>query len=156
MVSVLYLLAIVAINFGFEHYAPITLPTGDMWPPMSLAVGIIFVLRDYAQREIGQHRVAVLMLVGATLSYYLASPALAAASLAAYVISETTDWAIYTYSPLTFRQRVVVSSVVSSPVDSAIFLYAIGVHSVSAVVLMTLSKWIGIAAVMSIRSRGQA
>lgn len=147
-----YLLAIVAINIGFEYVHPIKLPNGDIWPPMSLAVGAIFVLRDYAQREIG-HRVLLVMLLGAALSYVMASPFLAVASLMAYLVSEGVDWAIYSFSRWPFQRRVIVSSAISAPIDSAVFLWAIGVNSVSAVLLMTASKWLGIAALVSIQRR---
>lgn len=147
-----YLAAIVAINIGFEHTTPIALPNGDVWPPMSVAVGTIFVLRDYAQREIG-HRVLLVMLAGAVLSYLMASPALAAASLLAYLVSELTDWGVYTFTSWPFQRRVWMSSVISAPVDSAVFLWAIGVHSVTAVALMTASKWVGIAALMKIQNK---
>lgn len=153
--SLLYLLAIVAINIGFEHVHPIALPGGDLWPPMSLAVGTIFVLRDFAQREIG-HRVLLVMLVGAAISYVMASPALAVASLLAYLVSELTDWAVFTFTGWSLRKRVLVSSAIAAPVDSAVFLWAIGVHSVTAVALMTASKWIGILAVMWLHGRLRA
>ena len=141
-----------ALNIGFEHVHPITLSNGDVWPPTSLFVGIIFVLRDYAQKEIG-HRVLWVMLMGAALSFWMASPALAMASLLAYLASELVDWAIFTFSGWSLRRRVWVSSLASAPVDSLIFLSALGVHSYSAAVLMTLSKWLGIAALLAIQHR---
>jgi queuosine precursor transporter len=49
--TLLYLASIVLINIGF-----ICVPLIHGWPPMSLAVGLVFVLRDFAQREIG-HKV---------------------------------------------------------------------------------------------------
>lgn len=150
--TVIYLIAIVGINIGFEHVRPIMLPGGAMWPPMSLAVGTIFVLRDYAQREIG-HRVLLVMLAGAALSYLMASPALAIASLLAYLVSEMTDWAVFSFTHWPFGRRVWVSSAISAPVDSAVFLWAIGVESVLAVLLMTVSKWIGIAALVGLQRR---
>lgn len=150
--TIAYLITIVAINIGFEHTAPLILPNGDMWPPMSLAVGIIFVFRDYAQREIG-HRVLLVMLVGAALSYIMASPALAAASLLAYLVSETTDWAVYTFTRWPFKRRVWLSSAISAPVDSAVFLWALGIHPVSAVALMTASKLVGIAVLVTMQGR---
>lgn len=150
--TLIYLVAIVAINVGFEHVHPIALPNGDLWPPMSIAVGAVFVLRDYAQREIG-HRVLLVMLAGAGLSYFMASPALAAASLLAYLVSEMTDWAVFTFTGWPFGRRVWVSSVISAPVDSAVFLWAIGAESVLAVLLMTVSKWLGIAILVGLRRR---
>ena len=58
-----YVCLIVAVNYGFAVVPMIQLPTGDMFPPMSLVVGFIFVARDYAQRAVG-HWVIVAMLAG--------------------------------------------------------------------------------------------
>ena len=77
--SAAYLASMVLVNVGFAY-----VPLIHGWPPMSLAVGLVFVLRDFAQREIG-HRVILLMLAGAVLSYFMASPAIALASCAARV-----------------------------------------------------------------------
>lgn len=137
MFSVLYLATIVAVNVGFVH-----VPLIHGWPPMSLAVGLVFVLRDFAQREVG-HRVLLLMLAGAVLSYFMASPAVALASCAAYLFGELADWAVYTFSRRPLAQRVLLSSAVSAPIDSAVFLAAIGFLTVHGVVLMTLSKMLG-------------
>lgn len=149
MFSIAYLASIVAINIGFMLTVPVPLSTGDVWPPMSLFVGLVFVLRDYAQREIG-HRVLLLMVTGAALSYYLATPAIAAASLVAYLVSESLDWALYTFSPLSFARRVAVSSVIAAPIDSVVFLFALDAATPLAVALMTVSKLIGIAVVLRV------
>lgn len=150
--STAYLLSIVVINFGFVH-APII----HGWPPMSLAVGFVFVLRDFAQREIG-HRVLWIMLVGAVLSYWMASPAVAAASCAAYLAGETVDWLVFTYSGKPLHQRVVISSLASTPIDSAVFLGLIGYLSAWGVLLMTVSKMLGalLVAEMLRRRKGAA
>lgn len=137
MFSIYYLAAIVLCNIGFAH-----VPLINGWPPMSLAVGLIFVLRDFAQNEIG-HRVTLLMIVGAVLSYFMASPEIALASCAAYVASELVDWAVYTWSKRPLHQRVLLSSATSTPIDSAVFLMAIGHLSLTGVALMTASKMLG-------------
>ena len=134
MYSALYLISIVMINIGFVH-----VPLIYGWPPMSLAVGLVFVLRDFAQREVG-HKVLLIMLVGAVISYIMASPAVALASCAAYLVSELIDWAVYTFSKRPLAQRVLLSSALGTPVDSAVFLGLIGFFSVSGVLLMTASK----------------
>lgn len=134
MYSALYLLSLVLVNVGFVY-----VPLIHGWPPMSLAVGLVFVLRDFAQREIG-HKVLLLMLAGAVLSYFMASPAVAVASCAAYLVSEGIDWAVYTFSRKPLAQRVFLSSMLSTPVDSAVFLGLIGFFSVGGVALMTASK----------------
>lgn len=136
-----YVVLIVAINWGFS-VVPLAPLFGAMWPPMSLAVGLVFVVRDFAQRDIG-HRIWCAMLVAGVLSWFMASPAIAAASVAAFAISESADWAVYTFVKRPFAQRVLWSSVVSTPLDSAAFLYFIGHFSIVGVALMTLSKMIG-------------
>ena len=48
----LYVVAIVAVNWMFTAIAPWPTPLGDLYLA-NIVVGFIFVLRDYAQREIG-------------------------------------------------------------------------------------------------------
>jgi uncharacterized PurR-regulated membrane protein YhhQ (DUF165 family) len=144
--TIAYIIGILSVNYGFSLVPPVPI-LGEMWPPMSLAVGLIFVLRDFAQREIG-HRVIGAMLIGALLSYYLADPFVAVASVVAFLISETADWIVYTVSKRPLHQRIVISSAVGTPLDSAVFLAMIGYFSIGGVVLMTLSKMIGAFVVM--------
>lgn len=140
--AVLYALSIVLVNVGFTVVPLVFLPTGEMWPPMSLAVGLVFVIRDFAQRAIG-HRILLVMLVGAILSYFMASPFVALASMTAFAVSETVDWGVYTFARRPLEQRILLSSLLSTPIDSAIFLTMIGHLSVSGVVAMTASKMLG-------------
>jgi hypothetical protein len=152
MYSLIYVLFIVALNWGFSHVPVIPLPWGDVWPPLSVAVGAVFVLRDLAQREVG-HRVLGLMLFGAALSFWLADPHVALASLAAFAVSELVDWGVYSFANMDFKRRVLVSSCLSAPVDSAVFMWGIGVHSVTAVLIMTLSKFVGVAVAWKVSQR---
>ncbi len=147
----LYILGIVACNIAFDILPLVQLGELGAWPPASLIVGLGFVLRDYAQREVG-HKVIFAMLVGAALSYLLASPFVAFASLAAFLASEVIDWAVFTFSGKPFSQRILLSSAISTPVDSAVFLWLIGHFSITAVVLMTLSKMVGAAVVWKIQA----
>ena len=136
-----YIILIVLVNWGFT-VVPLIPILGEMFPPMSLAVGLIFVLRDFAQREIG-HKVIGAMLIGGLLSYFMADPFVAIASVTAFLISESADWAVYTWTKKPFAQIILISSIVSTPIDSAVFLAMIGHFSILAVVLMTISKMIG-------------
>ena len=136
-----YIILIVLVNWGFT-VVPLIPILGEMFPPMSLAVGLIFVLRDFAQREIG-HKVIGAMLIGGLLSYFMADPFVAIASVTAFLISESADWAVYTWTKKPFAQRILISSMVSTPIASAVFLAMIGHFSILAVVLMTISKMIG-------------
>lgn len=137
-----YILSIVAVNYGFTVVPLIPLPNGEMWPPMSLIVGFIFVIRDFAQREIG-HKILLAMLVGGVLSWFMASPEVAVASVVAFAVSELMDWAVYSFTGYRFSQRILLSSMISTPVDSVVFLGMMGLFSISNVIIMTLSKIIG-------------
>jgi len=148
--TIAYVALIVLINIGFS-VVPLVPVFGEMFPPLSLAVGLIFVARDYAQREIG-HKVIIAMLIAAVLSYIMASPFVAVASLAAFLVSEFADWGVYTWIKKPFAERILISSAVSTPLDSAVFLAMIGHFSILGVVLMTIAKMIGALVVWKIAS----
>jgi len=153
--TLLYVALIVLVNWGFTVVPLVPLPGGEMWPPMSLVVGLVFVARDYAQREIG-HKVIIAMLVSAALSYVMANPFVAVASLSAFLISEFADWAVYSFTRRPFSQRVLLSSLIGTPLDSAVFLAIIGHFSLVGVVVMTLSKMLGALAVWWLVRRREA
>lgn len=140
--TILYVALIVAVNYGFTVAPLVALPGGEMWPPISLAVGFVFIARDYAQREVG-HRVIIAMLAAGVISYFMSSPFVAVASVAAFLISEFADWAVYSFTGRTFARRVLLSSAVGTPIDSAVFLALIGQFSVIGVLAMTASKMLG-------------
>jgi len=140
--TLIYIALIVAVNWGFTVVPLVKMPGGEMWPPMSLVVGFIFVVRDFAQREIG-HRVLIAMLIGAALSYVMASPYVAIASAAAFLVSELADWLVYTVTKRPLSQRILFSSLLGTPIDSVVFLYGIGHLTVSGVAAMTASKLVG-------------
>lgn len=140
--SILYIAAIVVANIGFTYIPMIPLPFGEMFAPMSLLVGFVFVLRDFAQKELG-HKVLVAIAVGIGLSYVLADPFVAVASAAAFAISELTDWAIYTAYKKPLKDRILISSAISTPVDSAVFMLMLGFFSWYGLVVMVASKMLG-------------
>lgn len=150
-----YVALIVLVNWGFTVVPLVDLPGGEKWPPMSLIVGFIFVARDFAQREIG-HRVILAMLVAGVISYIMADPFVAMASVTAFLISEFADWAVYSFTGRSFSQRILISSAISTPIDSAIFLAMIGHFSVMGAVLMTASKMLGALAVWWMVRRREA
>lgn len=153
--TALYVVLIVLVNWGFTVVPLVDMPDGEKWPPMSLVVGFIFVARDFAQREIG-HRVIIAMLIAAVLSYVMASPYVAVASLSAFLISEFADWAVYSFTGRPFSQRVLISSAIGTPLDSVVFLWAINHLSVSGVVAMTASKMLGALIVWRMMRRREA
>jgi uncharacterized PurR-regulated membrane protein YhhQ (DUF165 family) len=136
--SIAYVVSIVLVNIGFVYVAPVPL-LGEMFSPMSLLVGVIFILRDFAQREIG-HKVLGAMAIGAVLSYLMADPFVAIASVVAFTISELADWAVYTFTKKPLGQRILISSAVGTPIDSAVFLWMLGFFTPVGCLLMIVAK----------------
>ena len=79
--TMLYIALIVAVNSAFTQVPSIALPDGTVWPPVALIVGFVFVVRDFAQREVG-HRVLLAMLAGGSSTAW---------SGGLYPLSETSD-----------------------------------------------------------------
>jgi queuosine precursor transporter len=114
------------------------------WPPASLIVGFVLILRDMAQREVG-HYVLIAMLAAGVITYVMVDPFIAVASVSAFLVSETADWIVYTVTKRPLRDRILASSAVSSPLDSVVFLGLIGFLSPASFILQTLSKFAGAA-----------
>ncbi len=113
---------------------------GDaMVPTATFVVGITFVVRDFAQRSAG-HWVLVAMAMALAVSYLLADPFVAVASALAFAISELADWAVYSFTKKPFHSRVLLSSVLSAPIDSAVFLTYIGFGSWQAILIHATFK----------------
>lgn len=90
--------------------------------PLTILTGLVFVVRDFVQREMG-HRVLALMALAIAWSFYYSWPVIAVASAIAFAISESTDWAIYTFTKYRLSTRILLSSLVAAPVDTTVFLY---------------------------------
>ena len=61
----------------------------------------------------------------------------------AFLVSELADWAVYSFTKRPLSQRIVWSSVISTPVDSAVFLWMVGFLSLGTFLAMTASKLVG-------------
>jgi len=97
---------------------------GVMAPSGVLMVGLALVLRDIVQRRLGPLAGLGAIAVGTLISATLAPPAIVLASVAAFLLSELADFAVYT--PLQRRRfvtAVFASSVVGLVVDSLVFLH---------------------------------
>lgn len=97
---------------------------GVMAPSGVVMVGLALVFRDLVQRRLGRAWALTAIIAGALLSALLAPPALVLASGAAFLLSETADFAVYT--PLQAKRLVLavaLSGAVGVVVDSVVFLY---------------------------------
>jgi uncharacterized PurR-regulated membrane protein YhhQ (DUF165 family) len=145
--SLLYLLLIPLVNWAFGNTPNFTLPDGGKWSPMSVVVGLILVVRDFAQREIG-HMILIPLIIGVILSYFMAPPIIAIASSLAFLMSESIDWGIFTFTRAPLSVRVLFSSMVGSVADSVIYLTGAqlavpGIFSAWTLATMLLSKFSG-------------
>lgn len=133
-----YILSILIVNILFSYVPLIPTPVG-LLSPVAFLVGGIFVIRDYAQRAVGHH-VLWGVLIGAILTWLMADPFVAVASVLAYGTSELADWALYTVTKKPFYKRVWISSLLSTPIDTFVFLYWIDQMHIGTFILMILSK----------------
>lgn len=117
----LYIAIIPLINWGFAIIPTIAMPDGGQWAPMAIVTGLVLVVRDFAQREIG-HWIFIPLFIAVALSYFMAGPEIALASGAAFLVSELADWAVYTFTKKPLSTRILISSAVGAPVDTVVFL----------------------------------
>lgn len=147
-----YLLSIVLVNFAFSYLPMIDLPFDQKIPVGTLLVGFIFVIRDYAQKEVGNW-IYLAMFVGVILSYVMADPFVAIASAVAFAISEIVDALVFTYTNKSMKDRILISSAASTPVDSAVFLLMLGFFNWFGFVVMIAVKMIGAVVVWKMLDR---
>jgi uncharacterized PurR-regulated membrane protein YhhQ (DUF165 family) len=117
-----YIATILAANLMIQHLGLWPVGFGLMAPAGVYAAGIALTLRDIVQVALNRRAVILAILAGAALSY-LVSPSFAAASAAAFLLSELADFAVYT--PLerrTWLGAVLLSNTVGLVVDSIVFL----------------------------------
>lgn len=124
--SALYCLAIVTTNVLYARLGEsLLIPTpfggDDLFSPLALIVGFWFVLRDYAQRELGNTKILYVMLFGMVLSFVIGGPQIGIASACAFGFSELVDWAFFTFSKRSFAQRILISSIFAAPIDTLLF-----------------------------------
>lgn len=116
-----YVVLIPLVNWSFAN-VPSYPVWGGEWNPMVIVTGLILVVRDLAQREIG-HTIFLPLTLGVTISFFMAPPEIALASAAAFAISETIDWFIFTVTKKPLSGRIMLSCSASAPVDSFVFLF---------------------------------
>ncbi len=127
--ALLYVALIPFLNWSFGVISEFQIvPPGEVFSqgislhPMTMVTGMVFVVRDFVQREMG-HRVLILMMLAIAWSFYYAWPVIALASGIAFAVSEIADWALFTFAKYRLSTRILLSSALASPIDTTIFLY---------------------------------
>ena len=93
-----------------------------MLHPLTLVTGLVFVVRDFVQREMRQW-VLLAMALALAWSMYYAWIVIVIASGLAFFVSEFFDWLLFTFTKMRLSKRILYSSVVATPIDTTIFLY---------------------------------
>jgi hypothetical protein len=134
----LFLACIPLANWMIGHVGTVCVPAGPCLIPVApglmapsgvLTVGFALVLRDLVQRLLGRRWGLAAVLLGTGLSALVADGSLVLASGVAFLLSEFSDFAVYT--PLQRRGlmlAVLASSGVGLVVDSLVFL-SLAFHS---------------------------
>lgn len=152
--TAVYVALMPLINWSFA--AVPTFPISDafgggQFQPLAIVTGLVLVARDFTQREIG-HRVLGAMLIGLALSTLTSWMTIVVASGAAFLVSETVDWAVYTLSRRPLSQRIMISSALSAPLDQTVFIWLAsfvvpGIFAWGTVLTGIASKLVGAAVV---------
>ncbi|MGE0740536.1 MAG: VUT family protein [Hyphomonadaceae bacterium] len=148
--TALYVGLMPVINWAFAGIPTIPLPDalgGGDWHPFTIVTGLVLVVRDFAQREL-KHWIFAAMFAGLALSTLTSWPVIVVASGVAFLISETADWAVYTFSKRPLSQRILLSSAVGAPIDQVAFLglaslVVPGIFAWGSVITGIVSKLIG-------------
>ena len=133
--AAVYIGAIVAANYLIVHGCPGATPTpyhtytlpvgfGLAAPAGTYMAAISFPARDVLQRAGGRWIGLAAIVVGAVVSWWVSSPAIAVASGVTFLVAESVDFIIFT--PLqrrSFAVAVVVSGLFALTVTSALFLH---------------------------------
>lgn len=137
-----YILLIIVLNKLFV-VAPLFFVLDEWVSPIDFTVGMVYIFRDFAQREIGRTIIFAMLFAG-FLSYVLANETVAFASVSAFLIGEFIDWGIFTYTRKPLSQRLLWSATVSAPVDSFVFLTLLGRINWLSMIIMTTTKILGV------------
>ncbi len=129
---VAYVLTVVAANWAIDEFGTVSVGFGLTAPAGVYFAGLAFTLRDITHDTLGRWYVLGGILVGSVISLVQSDNAtipggvtsIAVASAAAFLLSETFDFAVYT--PLRERHwigAVAASNVVGLIADSVLFLW---------------------------------
>lgn len=112
------------INWSFAAVPTADIPAwlgGGQFQPLAIVTGLVLVVRDFAQREM-KHWVWGAMITGLLLSTLTSWITVVVASGLAFLVSETVDWAVYTFTKRPLSQRIMMSSLASAPLDQVVFI----------------------------------
>ena len=117
---ILYLSSIILANILVHTFGIITV-LGLTFPAGAVMIGLTFSFRDILQQRHGKWGCWVWMFAALIITFFF-NKNIAFASMSAFLISEFVDWSIFTYSKRPFNQRIMLSNLVGTPIDSVVFV----------------------------------
>ncbi len=120
MSAVFYLGSIILANILVHTFGIVTV-LGLTFPAGAVAIGLTFSARDFVQERYGKFGCWAWMLV-ASLVTFAFNQQLALASVCAFFIAEFCDWAIYSSTGGGIEKRLLLSNLISTPLDSIVFV----------------------------------
>lgn len=120
MSAAFYLGSIILGNILVHSLGLVTV-FGLTFPAGAVAIGLTFSARDFVQERYGKYGCWIWMLVASVITFAF-NQQLAFASACAFFIAEFSDWVIYTRTRGSFEKRLLLSNLISTPLDSLIFV----------------------------------
>ena len=139
-----YLATIVAANWAVAHFGVIPVGFGLLAPAGVYFVSAALVLRDAVQYTLGKVPALAAMACGVALSALVAGHQLALASGAAFAVSETVDFVLFTWIAPRWTRAVAAGGAVGAVADSVVFL-SIAFGSLAFLPGQVLGKLYGVA-----------
>lgn len=120
MSAVFYLGSIILGNIMVHSLGLVTV-LGLTFPAGAVAIGLTFSARDLVQERYGKLGCWGWMLTASVITFAF-NQQLALASVSAFFIAELIDWVIYTNMGGSLKKRLLLSNLISTPLDSLIFV----------------------------------
>ena len=117
---IFYLGSILLANFLVIQFGIVKLGF-IMFPAGAVCIGLTFSARDFLQKKYGKWGAWIWMLIATGITV-LFNRKIALASGTAFLVAEGMDWLIYTVTKKPFTQRIILSNLIGTPLDSLIFV----------------------------------
>lgn len=148
-----FMATIVLANWMTNAFGLIPIGFGLAVTAGTFAAGFALIARDGVQVSAGKWWALLAILAGCVLSAVTSTPAIAFASGLAFLVSELVDFAVFT--PMRSRSlplAVILSSILSAPIDTVLFLHlagfgvtwqaVLGQFAVKSVIALMAAAWI--------------
>jgi len=119
--SVAFYLGSIILGNIMVHSLGLLTILGLTFPAGAVAIGLTFSARDIVQERYGKYGCWGWMLAASIITFVF-NQQLALASVGAFFIAELSDWIIYTHTKGSFKKRLLLSNLISTPLDSLIFV----------------------------------